>query len=172
MVGIRTRFVDGTHTAGQDAGTTPCTAWSHITIADEITEIMSKLPSYAIARAKWYIHPSGKAGMLDSLALQAGGNTVRDIAAGAQPMFGGYPIVVSSAMPKAPTNATVYVLFGDLSMSTTFGDRRGITIAKTADRYFEYRQIGILASERFCIVNHDLGDNTDAGPIIAGVGTT
>ena len=172
MVGIRTRFVDGTHTAGQDAGTSPCTAWSHITLADEITEIMSKLPSYAIPRAKWYIHPAGKAGCLDSLAMQAGGNTVRDIATGALPMFGGYPIVVSSAMPKVPTNATVYVLFGDLSMSTTFGDRRGITIAKTADRYFEYRQIGILASERFCIVNHDLGDNTDAGPIVAGVGST
>jgi HK97 family phage major capsid protein len=172
MLGIRTRFVDGTHTAGQDAGTSPCTAWSHITLADEIVTIMSLLPTYAIPRAKWYIHPAGKAGCLDALALAAGGNTTREIAAGAQPMFGGYPIVVSSAMPSAPTNATVYVLFGDLSLSTTFGDRRGITIKVSDQRYLEYDQIGIQATERFCIVNHDIGDTSTAGPVVAGVGTT
>lgn len=172
MVGLRTRFVDGTHTAGQDAGTTPCTAWSHITLADEVITIMSKLPSYALPRAKWYINPAGKAGMCDAISLAAGGNTVREIASGALPMFAGYPVVVSSAMPAAPANAVVYAFFGDLSMSTTFGDRRGITIKVSQDRYLEYDQIGVQATERFCIVNHDLGDNTSAGPIVAMVGTT
>ena len=75
-------------------------------------------------------------------------------------------------MPSAPTNGTVYVLFGDLSLSTTFGDRRGITIARSAERYFEKRQIAIQTTERFCIVNHDIGDTSTAGPIVAGVGTT
>lgn len=172
MFGIRTKFVDGNHTAGYDAGTSPCTDWSHITIADEITTVMSKLPSYALPRAKWYISPAGKAGCFDSLALQAGGNTTREIAAGAEPMFAGYPVVVTSAMPSAPTNGTVAILFGDLSMSTTFGDRRGITIKVSDQRYLEYDQIGIQATERFCIVNHDIGDTSTAGPVVALVGTT
>ena len=172
MVGIRTRFVDGTHTAGQDAGTSPYTAWAHGTLADELTTLMSLLPAYALARAKFYISPAGKAGLLDRIALEAGGNTTQNIASGAAPMFGGYPIVVSAAMPTAPTNATVAFLFGDLSLSTTLGDRRGITISVTTDRYFESDQIGIKATQRFCIVNHDLGDNTTAGPIVASVGTT
>lgn len=172
MVGIRTKFVDGSHTAGYDAGTSPCTAWSHITLADEIVTIMSLLPTYALPRAKWYIHPAGKAGCFDALALAAGGNTTREIAAGAQPMFAGYPVVVSSAMPSAPANGTVYVLFGDLSLSTTFGDRRGIVIKVSDQRYIEYDQIGIQATERFCIVNHDIGDTSAAGPVVAGVGTT
>jgi HK97 family phage major capsid protein len=172
MVGIRTKFVDGNHTAGYQAGTTPCTAWSHITLADEIVTVMSLLPTYALPRAKWYIHPAGKAACFDALALAAGGNTTREIAAGAQPMFAGYPVVVSSAMPSAPTNGTIALLFGDLSMSTTFGDRRGITIKVSDQRYIEYDQIGIQATERFCIVNHDIGDTSDAGPIVALQGTT
>jgi len=172
MIGIRTRFVDGNHTAGQDAGTTPYTAWSHGTLADEIVTLMSLLPTYALPRAKWYISPAGKAGLLDAIALAAGGNTTREIAGGAQPMFAGYPIVVSAALPSAPTNATVAFLFGDLSLSTTFGDRRGITIKVSSERYIEYDQIAIQATERFCIVNHDLGDTSTAGPIVASVGTT
>jgi HK97 family phage major capsid protein len=172
IIGIRTRFVDGNHTAGQDAGTTPYTAWSHGTLADEVITLMSLLPAYATARAKWYINPAGKAGLLDRIALEAGGNTTQNIAAGAQPSFAGYPIVTSAAMPSAPTNGTVAFLFGDLSLSTTFGDRRGITIKVSTERYIEYDQIGIQATERFCIVNHDLGDTSTAGPIVASVGTT
>jgi HK97 family phage major capsid protein len=172
MIGIRTKFVDGDHTAGYDAATSPCTAWSHITLADEIVTVMSLLPTYALPRAKWYINPKGKAACFDAIALAAGGNTTREIASGAEPMFAGYPVVVSSAMPTDPTNGTIALLFGDLSMSTTFGDRRGITIKVSSDRYLEYDQIGIQATERFCIVNHDIGDTSDAGPVVALQGTT
>lgn len=173
MTGIRTKFVDGNHTKGYDASTTPGTEWAYITLDDEIVTIMGLLPTYALARAKWYIHPAGKAGLFDRIQLAAGGNTASDIATGGvKPMFAGYPVVVSSAMPSSITNGTVYVLFGDLTLSTTFGDRRGITIKISDQRYIEYDQIGIQATERFCIVNHDIGDNTTAGPIVAGVGTT
>ncbi|KKM00377.1 hypothetical protein LCGC14_1805030 [marine sediment metagenome] len=172
MSGIRTIFVDGNHTAGQDAGTSPFVAWSQATLADELTTLMSLLPAYALPRAKFYISQAGKAGLLDRIALEAGGNTTQQIAAGAQPSFAGYPIVAAAVMPSTPTNATVAFLFGDLSMSSTLGDRRGITIKTSSERYIEFDQIAIQATERFVIVNHDLGDNTDAGPIVASVGTT
>ena len=172
MVGIRTRFVDGTHTFGQVAGVSTFTAWSHGTLIDEIIPMMGKLPSYALANAKWYIHPTGKAGLFDSISMAAGGATAREIVEGVRsPMFAGYPIVTSAAMPVAPVATEIAFLFGDLSLSSTFGDRRGITIKVSDQRYMEYDQIGIQATERFCIVNHDLGDNTTAGPIIAITGT-
>ncbi|KKN06774.1 hypothetical protein LCGC14_1073800 [marine sediment metagenome] len=173
MHGLTVMFIDGTHTKGQDAGTSPYTSWSHATFADEIVAVMALAPAYALANAKWYIHPSGKAGLFDALALQAGGAQVREMVNGiSAPMFAGYPIVVSAAMPSAPVNTKVAFFFGDLALSTTFGDRRGITIKVSTERYLEYDQIGIQATERFCIVNHDIGDNTNAGPLIASIGTT
>jgi HK97 family phage major capsid protein len=79
---------------------------------------------------------------------------------------------MSAAMPTDPTNGTVAALFGDFSLSTTFGDRRGITVKKTEERYIEYDQIGIQATERFCVVTHDIGDTSNAGPVVALIGTT
>lgn len=172
MVGIRTKFVDGNHTAGYTEGTSTCLFWSDITLADEIGDIMSLLPTYALPRAKWYINPAGRAGSFNTIAMAGGGNTTREIASGAEPMFAGYPVVVTSAMPALPVNDEVCILFGDLSMSTTFGDRRGITIRVSSDRYLEYDQIGIQATERFCIANHDIGDTSLAGPVVALTGNS
>jgi len=173
MTGLRALFVDGTHNAGYHEGTSACTAWSDITLADELITIMSMVPTYALANAKWYINPAGKAGVFDAIALAAGGNTTREIGGGANiASFGGYPIVVSASMPTAPTNDTVCLMFGDLTKASTFGDRRGITLQVSADRYMEYDQIGIKATERFCIVNHDIGDGTTAGPLVALTGNT
>ena len=104
--------------------------------------------------------------------MNLSGNRISDLAAGTTPMFAGYPVVLTSIMPAVPTDQSVIAILGDLSMSSTIGDRRGITIKVSTDRYLEYDQIGIQATERFCIVNHDLGDNTNAGPIVALYGNT
>lgn len=172
MVGIRTKFIDGNHTAGIYEGTSPFVSWANGTLADEIINVMALLPTYALPRAKWYINPAGKAGLFDRIALEAGGNTTREMASGAQPMFAGYPVIVSSAMPAAPVNGEIALLFGDLTMSSTLGDRRGITIKVTDQRYIEYDQIGIQATERFTIVNHDIGNTSVAGPVVALQGNT
>lgn len=172
MIGIRTRLMDGNHTAGIYEGTSPFTTWATGTLADEIINVMALLPTYALPRAKWYIHPAGKVGLMDLISLAAGGNTTREIATGAEPMFAGYRVVVSSAMPPLPVDQEICVLFGDLAMAATFGDRRGITIKVSTERYLEYDQIGIMATQRFCIVNHDLGDTSLAGPIVGLHGNT
>ena len=172
MIGLRTKMVNGSHAASYVAGTSTCTAWSHITIADEIARIMAGVPAYALARAKWYIHPTGKGGLFDALAMAAGGNTARDLSQKMPDTFGGYPIVTSAAMPTAPVNAVIAFFFGDLTMSTSFGNRRGMTVKVSADRYLEYDQIGIQATERFCIVNHDIGGATALGPLVGLQGTS
>ena len=72
----------------------------------------------------------------------------------------------------AAFNGEVMLMFGDMKMATTFGNRRGVTVSQTDDRWFEYDQVGIRGTQRYDIVVHDIGDNTDAGPLVGLVGTT
>lgn len=83
--------------------------------------------------------------------------------------YGGYDAYTSEIMPKDGTSAvtTVECLFGDFSMSSSFGDRRGIVVEVLRERYAEKLQVGVLAHERFHIVNHDLGTTTVKGPVAA-----
>jgi HK97 family phage major capsid protein len=60
--------------------------------------------------------------------------------------------------------------FGDLSLAARMGERRGIRVKTSDDRYFEYDQIGIQATERVDVNVHDVGDATTAGPIVALIG--
>jgi HK97 family phage major capsid protein len=166
MVGILTKMGDGLHNGSNYEGTSPCVLWSAITLADELVTVMGMLPKYAQKRAKWYIHPIGKAGTFDAIQLAASGNRSVELAEGALPMFGGYPIVTSVDMPVLPVDQELCIILGDLSMSSTFGDRRGMTLRVSTERYIEYDQIAIQATERFCIVNHDIGDATNAGPMV------
>jgi HK97 family phage major capsid protein len=48
-------------------------------------------------------------------------------------------------------------------MAVTFGDRRGMTIARSTDYKFAEDLIAIKGTERFDIVAHDTGDTTNAG---------
>lgn len=173
MVGIRTKLIDGNHAGGVYDGSSSCDNWSEIDAADLIGT-MAKLPQYALANAKWYCSQACKAGVFDRLALALGGNNAMTMAAGAAPAYAGYPIVVMQAMPtddaSAALNNKVMLLFGDLRMSTTLGQRRGITVKVSDQLYLAYDQIGIQATERFCIVNHDLGSATVSGPLIGFVG--
>jgi HK97 family phage major capsid protein len=168
MIGLRTKMNDGDHDGSYYDGTANDN-WSEITAA-QLAACMGMLPSYAINGAKWYCSQAAKAGTFDRLALAAGGNNVINIAAGAQPAYAGFPIVVTSAMPSVDAGAAldglIGIIFGNLRLSTTLGDRRGITVKVSTERYLEYDQIGIQATERFCIVNHDIGTDTAAGPVV------
>jgi HK97 family phage major capsid protein len=176
MTGIRVKMVDGLHDGGW-VTSAACDNWTEITAA-MLSSMMSQIPAYALPGAKWYCSPVAKASVFDRLAMAASGNTLANIAAGAMAAYGGYPIVTMPAMPTtddaAALNGKIMLLFGDLRLSTTLGDRRGITIKVSTDRYMEFDQIGIQATERFCIVNHDVGGATVAtrGPIVGWKGTT
>ena len=86
----------------------------------------------------------------------------------------GDEIIISQSMPQVVTalNAVAMLIYGDLNMGVTFGDRQGFEIEVLRERYAEYRQIGIQAVERFDINVHGVGDASNAGPITALIGTT
>jgi HK97 family phage major capsid protein len=86
--------------------------------------------------------------------------------------FWSFPIRISSTLPNVTTTLLnkVMILFGDASLSSTLGETRAITIAQAAGRYLDQDQILFKATSRIDIVNHDLGDNTTAGPVVGLVG--
>jgi HK97 family phage major capsid protein len=60
----------------------------------------------------------------------------------------------------------IMALYGDFSSAATLGDRRGFSLQVLVERYAEFRQIGVIATERFDFIAHDLGTATVAGPVI------
>jgi HK97 family phage major capsid protein len=85
----------------------------------------------------------------------------------------GYPVVTDQTLPIGGTiNDIPMFYFGDLSLAARMGSRRGISVKVSEDRFLEYDQIAIQATERFDIVVHDIGDASTAGPIVAAMGNT
>lgn len=144
------------------------TAFSTLDLAD-FESVVGKLPEYAGINPKWYISKPGWAASMSRLQNAAGGQAGSDIAAGAQKMFLGYPVVFQQNLLTALTAqvSTICCYFGDLSKGLALGDRRGMTFEADGSRYFEYRQVGLLATSRFDVVCHKPGDGTNPGPILA-----
>lgn len=142
-------------------------AFSDLTLADFET-VMGQLPQYAVSGAKWYISRAGYYASMARLLDAAGGNAISDLASGVPMQFLGYPVVISQVLPSATTDlaSTVLCAFGNLNLSSTMGRRRGITTRVTTERYIEKDQIGVFTNTRYDIVNHNLGDATNAGPVV------
>ena len=128
------------------------------------------LPSYPGISPRWYIHKTGAWASMFNLANAAGGNTSANFTDGpGGGMFLGYPVVYSSTLNSTLGSdaSAIKAYFGDLSMGTTLGDRRGVRIGVSDQRYFENDQIGIKGTTRLDINVHDTGTATAAGSVVA-----
>jgi HK97 family phage major capsid protein len=162
--------------AGQSLAGAVDAASAHDTFAEidatDLQTAMAKLPEYARMGAKWYCSAVCLDMVFGRLMAGAGGNTIQDMQGGYGRSYMGYPIVVSQVLPTATTDLSdvAMLLFGDLKKSSTLGDRRDMRVFPSEHRYMDTDQIGVRATCRFDIVNHDYGDATNAGPIVALVG--
>jgi HK97 family phage major capsid protein len=145
------------------------TAWSDIDIPD-LLRLPARLPAYADSPScKWYCHKTFYHEVMEKEAYKSGGVTAREVREGtATPVFYGYPVEFVQVMPKVYADSSVPLLFGDLSMAAYFGDRKQTAIAfsDSALNAFEQDEIAVRGSERFDINVANVGDTTDAGPII------
>lgn len=139
-------------------------------------EAVAKLPEFPGINAAWYCHKSVWANCMQRIALAAGGNTIQNWEAGMGPNFLGYPVRFAQVLPRglqgtAQADLKGFCYFGDLAMSSTMGDKRGITISTDmGGKYFETDAIAVKGRERFDIKNHETGTATatdPAGPMIA-----
>lgn len=103
-------------------------------------------------------------GVADKL-INLNGNNIDAIqnAYGPNPSLFGYPVVFVQTMAKTPAINTPVAILGDLSKATAFGDRRGLTIELSDQRYFVEDSLAFKATERFAFNAFDIG-NIDATP--------
>jgi len=157
-----------TATASQAEAASGNTAFSTLDLTD-FESMIGKLPEYGGIQPEWYIHKAGWAASMMRLADAAGGNTAEVIEGQRRRMFLGYPVnfvqVMNSTL-EAQTSTYGLCYFGDMRMAASMGERRGIRIKTSDQRYFEYDQWGIQGTERIDINIHDVGDTSDAGPMI------
>jgi HK97 family phage major capsid protein len=165
-------------TASALAGAVDATS-GHDTFAEvdatDLATLMAKLPAYAARNAKFYCSRTAAELVFGRLQAVAGGNTVESLGNQvAARSYLGYPIVISQSLPTTTgtINDTAMLFFGDLELSSALGDRRQVRVFPSEHRYMDTDQIGIRGTERFDIVNHDVGDTTTAGPIVGLMGNT
>lgn len=172
IYGIRPKIIDGTHTAGAIDATSGTNTLPEID-ADDLASVSATLPEFPGIMPRWLASKKGWKLGIDALKTAGGGNTIISLEGRPRPEWLGDDIVVSHAMPNDETadyENEVMLIYGDLRMGSTLGDRRGFAVQTLTERYAEYRQIGVIAWERFDIVVHGLGDTSDPGSIVAMVG--
>jgi HK97 family phage major capsid protein len=163
---------DGSHNAGKVTAASGHDLLSEIDATDLAT-LVGAAPSYVFqGGACWYVSPLGFALVLCRLASGNGGIIMMEIDGRVVPTFWGFEIRIASVLPNVATtlNGSIMMLFGDISLAATIGETRGIEIKTSTQRYLDQDQLLIRGRERIDIVNHDLGDNTTAGPIVGLVG--
>lgn len=170
--GIRTKL--DTLTAGTAPGLISGAGnlWSELTLAN-FESVIGALPQYAeTPNTKWVCHKTFFWTVMQRLALAAGGTTAAETINGNRTMmFLGYPVEICQKYPSTEANSQIPVTFGDHSLAAMFGDRARDEIAFSdqatigGESMFERNQIGVRGTERFDVVVHDFGSNTEAGPI-------
>lgn len=173
ILGIRPKIIDGTHTAGaKDA------ASGHDTFAeldsDDIDTLMGAAPQYAIdgGNCQFVCSSVAWAKAFQPLLAAGGGNTAEALSGPMRRSYLGYPVTISQKMPTstADISDTAMILFGDFRRGSVIGDRMGFSAQVLNERYAELRQVGIIGANRWDINIFGLGDNTNAGPIVALIG--
>lgn len=172
---------DGTSTYGGIVGVTNAINAGSIVTADtgdvsfetldlnDFEKVIGKFPNLPNANPMWFISKPGWAASMLRLLDAAGGNTAAMLAGQIQPTFLGYPVVFTNVLNSTLGSDAnqVKCIFGDLRLGAMIGDRRGITVTVSADRYFEYDQLAIRGTQRVDINVHDRGTSTDPGVLIA-----
>lgn len=143
-------------------------------IAAELALLMAKLPSYARLGARWLSSPAFEAAIFGRIKLAGGGNTIQTIGGGiVEQGVLGYPVTVCEpCYSNLTTDLTgkAMLFFGNFQQGVAMGERRGITVQVLRERYAEYRQIGVIGTERIDINCHGVGDTSSPGPIVALIG--
>lgn len=165
-VGVKNRFgVTAATYAGITTGTG--TGWSGLVLTD-FEGVVGKLPAFADSdNCAWFCHRTFYHTIMVKLMLAAGGTQAYEIYNGLRrPMFLGYPVVWTQAMPSSSASADLPCHFGDLSLAAAFGDRRQIAIATSEHANFSTDELAIRGTQRVDINVHDIGNSSVAGPLV------
>lgn len=168
MRGIGTIVLDGAHAKAKVTA-----AGGHNTFllldSTDLGNLVSAVRASAIPNAAWYCSQTCFAQTFIRLAGGTGYLPAQELDGVMTPYYLGFPVILTQKLPLISTSLSgkVMLAFGDMYAGAVLGQRRGITLARSSDRYLDQDEIAVLATERFHINVHDLGDNTNAGSIAA-----
>lgn len=143
-------------------------AFGTLDLADYINAL-AKVPAYARATTHWFFSQAGWDAGPGLIMGAAGGNTGTDLTGKPVMRFLGYPVAISEVLPTSTGDqaSTILGYVGSLYDAATLGDREGLAIAASDQRYFELDQLAIRGTSRFDINIHEVGTASAAGPIVA-----
>lgn len=169
MRGISSIVLDGSHAK---AKVTASVALYSTLTATDLANLMGAVRASAIPNAAWFCSQTCFATTMCRLTGGSGYLETRMVDGISTPFYQGFPVILTQKLPLVTTTLTgqVMLAFGDMYAAGILGQRRGITITRSADRYLDLDQIAVLGTERFHGVIHDAGDNTNYGSVAALVG--
>ena len=117
---------------------------------------------------KWYVNKACYHAAMERLMAAAGGNTKTDLAGRIGPTFLGYDVEFVNCLPHALTSITgqTFGFFGDAAMAAKLGQRRGMSIEANPHVYWKRNQIALRAWQRADINVHEVGTDTESGPML------
>jgi HK97 family phage major capsid protein len=136
----------------------------------DLAKLMGAVRASAMPRSAWYVSAQGFSQTFSRIAAATGSTLAETTEDGITTWaYNGFPVILTPKLPQSSgsLSGSMMLAFGDMYGTAVIGQRRGLTIAQSQDRYLENDQIAILATERFDAVIHDMGDNTTAGSMAA-----
>jgi HK97 family phage major capsid protein len=173
MYGIGAIALDGNH---NKAKVTAASGHNTFLTLDgtDLGNLMSAVQAAAIPNAAFFCSQTCFTQTFCRLAAAAGGGFLESMLVDgiSTPFYLGFPVILSQKLPLISSTLTTKVMlaFGDMYLGAALGQRRGITLARSPERYMDQDQIAVLGTERFHSVIHGIGDNTNTGAIAALVG--
>ena len=130
--------------------------------------VVGSLPEYEASQGpRWYMNKTAYWNSARRLMDAAGGNTISELSGTHEPMFLGYPVTYAQVMSTGAAVSTIVAYFGYLELGATMGNRRGITISRSDQRYFEEDVVAIKGTQRATITCHESGETDKTRPIVA-----
>jgi HK97 family phage major capsid protein len=168
MRGIGTIVLDGNHNKAKVTAASGHNTFLTLDSTD-LAKLIGSVAAAAIPNAAWFCSQTCFAETFCRLAGGTGYLPLMPADGIMTPHYLGFPVILTQKLPLIETTLTgkVMLAFGDMYQGGVLGQRRGITLARSADRYLDQDQIAVLGTERFHAVVHDLGDNTTFGSIAA-----
>lgn len=171
MRGLASYVLDGQHNKAKYTATSGHNTFSSLDNSD-VTGLMGSVRASAMPNAAWFSSVTGYANTICRLASVAGGLETRTEDGISTPFYLGFPVIMTQKLPLVTTTLSgkIMLAFGDMYSAGLLGQRSGITLARSEDRYLDQDQIAVRGVERVHTVIHDVGDNSNFGSIAALVG--
>ena len=169
MRGIGNIALDGAHNV---AKVTAAAGHNTFLLLDttDLAKLMGGVKAAAMSRSAWFVSAQGFSQTFSRIAAATGSTLNETVENGITTWtYNGFPVILAPKLPQVATSLTgqMMLAFGDLYGGSVLGQRRGLTIRRSDDRYLDTDQVAVLVTERFDAVIHDMGDNLTAGSIAA-----